>query len=304
MRAVFRDATLQEGFDRSGYVSMPLLWSDDVRELEGYFLKKAARDEVRNSPYGIWMSIYDAGDTAARREAMELIHGVAMPRLKEAFIDCKPTCGTYFVKVPDPKSYTWPHQDWSFVDYEALGDRCSFKVWIALRDVDVDSGTLGFINGSPRFFGRPVGSPSPALVTFTAGHERLLFEYMSYKAVKAGDALVFNNQTIHAAMPNGTTESRIAVGISMAPAEADFVHYFLKPGAADRVLKLKVEEDFFLKCSNRELAGFHAAGVVPGHCTVEGEIEYDFSPVSPAEMARLCEHHGSVRSGRPVNLRG
>lgn len=302
MRKILRDPVLQQRFETLGYVTLPVLGRDEVKELTDYYLKHAAGGDVKNSPYGIWMSIYDAGTVALRRQAMELIHSVAMPRLNEVFIDCKPCCGTYFVKVPSPKSFTWPHQDWSFVDYEEMHDRCSLKVWISLRDVDVDSGTLGFINGSSRFFQNPVGSPNPAMASLTGGHEPLLFEYLTYQPVRAGDALAFNNQTIHAAMPNSTSADRISVSVSMAPAEAPLYHYFLRPGSTDRLLKLRVEEDFFLEYSNRELSKLYQEGKLPGHCTIDDEVDFSFKPLSPAEMTRLCESHGSVRNGRPVAL--
>jgi hypothetical protein len=89
----------------------------------------------------------------------------------------------------------------------------------------------------------------------------------------------------------------------LTPAEATLYHYFLKPGTTDRLLKLRVEEDFFLNYSNQALFQLHQEGKVPGYCKVEGELDYSFKPLTAAEMAQLCEKHGSVRNGRPVNLK-
>jgi hypothetical protein len=132
----------------------------------------------------------------------------------------------------------------------------------------------------------------------------MLFEYLTYEAVHAGDALAFNNRTIHAAMPNTTEEQRIALGIGMTPAQADLYHYFLKPGTTDRLLKLKVEDEFFVRYSNQALFDLYQSGKTPEYCQVEDELDYRFTPLSAADMSAMCERHGSVRNGMAVNLRG
>jgi len=299
---ILKDPVLQQRFETLGYVTLPLLGRDEIKELTQYYLGRTGGGQVKNSPYGMWVSIHDWDNVEFKRESMSLIHNVTMPRLREFFVDCKPHLGSYLVKVPNPKSFTFPHQDWTFVDNEKMDDLCSLTVWITLTDVDVEGGTLGFIKGSPTFFPNAVGSPSPAITTITRGHEPLLFEYLSYQPVKAGDALAFNNKTIHAAMPNSTNQQRVALGIGLTPTEAVLYHYYLKPGTTNRLLKLKVEDDFFMHYSNGALFQMYQEGKVPGYCTVEGELEYTFNPLSAPEISRLCESHGSVKNGRPVNL--
>lgn len=304
MNKILKDPVLQQRFEQLGYVTIPLLGQHEIKELTDYYMKHTGGGEVKNSPYGMWISIHDRDDAGFKRQTMDLIHTVTMPRLREFFVDCKPHLGSYLVKVPNPKSFTFPHQDWTFVDNEKMDDLCSLTVWISLKDVEIEGGTLGFIKGSPSFFPGVVGSPSPAITTVTRGHEPLLFEYLSYQHIKAGDALAFNNKTIHAAMPNSTTEQRVALGIGLTPTEATLYHYFLKPGTTNRLLKLKVEDDFFVNYSNQALFQMHQEGKVPSYCTVEDELDYSFTPLTSAEIAQICESHGSVKNGRPVNLRG
>jgi len=304
VKKILKDRVLQQRFETLGYVILPLLGTDEIKELSQYYLSQTDGGQVQNSPYGMWVSIHDRDDLAFKLRTMRLIHDVTMPRLREFFVDCKPHLGSYLVKVPNPKSFTFPHQDWTFVDNTKMDELCSLTVWITLKDVDIEGGTLGLINGSQTFFPSAVGSPSPAITTLTRGHEPLLFEYLSYQPLKAGDALAFNNKTIHAAMPNTTSEQRIALGIGLTPTEAQLYHYFLKPGTTDRLLKLKVDDDFFVSYTNQGLFQMYQEGEVPGHCTVEDELDYTFNALSAAEISQLCESHGSVRNGRPVNLRG
>ena len=105
------------------------------------------------------------------------------------------------MKAPGEDSYTYPHQDWTFVDSP---DYFSMTVWVALVDTHEQNGALGFIRGSHRFFDKPIGSPSPEFQTCPQGHEALLYEYLEFVPLKAGEAVVFDNRTIHGATPNRT----------------------------------------------------------------------------------------------------
>ena len=303
MIPILKDPVLQQRFETLGYVTLPLLGQDEIKELTQYYITHTGGN-VKNSPYGMWVSLHDQDDIAFKRQTMDEIRNVTLPRLNEFFVDCKPHLGSYLVKVPNPRSFTFPHQDWTFVDNERMTDLCSLTVWITLKDVEVSGGTLGFIKGSPKFFDNVIGSPSPAIKTLTQGHEPLLFEYLSYQSVKAGDALAFNNRTIHAAMPNTTTEQRIALGIGMTPKDAVLHHYFLKPGTTDRLLKLKAEDEFFVRYSNQALFQMYQQGQIPDYCKVVDELPYGFTPLSAEGIAGLCERYGSVRNGMTVNLRG
>ena len=303
MNRILKDPVLQERFEADGFVRLPLLGRHEIEELTEYYMRHTGGD-VKNSVYGMWVSLHDRDDIAFKRQTMDEIRRVTLPRLNEFFIDCKPHLGSYLVKVPNPRSFTFPHQDWTFVDNQRMQELCSLTVWITLKDVSITGGTLGFVKGSPKFFDHVIGSPSPAIKTATQGHEPLLFEYLTYESVRAGDALAFNNRTIHAAMPNTTEEQRIALGIGMTPAEADLYHYFLKPGTTDRLLKLKVEDEFFVRYSNQGLFDLYQQGRTPDYCQVEDELEYRFTPLSPVDMSAMCERHGSVRNGMAVNLRG
>jgi hypothetical protein len=300
---ILKDPVLQERFEADGFVRLPLLGKEEIAELTQYYMRHTGGD-VKNSVYGMWVSLHDRDDIDFKRQTMDEIRRVTLPRLNEFFIDCKPHLGSYLVKVPNPRSFTFPHQDWTFVDHHRMQDLCSLTVWITLKDVSISGGTLGFVKGSPKFFDHVIGSPSPAIKTATQGHEPMLFEYLTYEAVHAGDALAFNNRTIHAAMPNTTEEQRIALGIGMTPAQADLYHYFLKPGTTDRLLKLKVEDEFFVRYSNQALFDLYQQGKTPEYCQVEEELDYRFTSLSPDDMSAMCERHGSARNGMAVNLRG
>lgn len=303
MIKIFKDSPAQEAFERDGFVKLDLLRPEDIKELEDYYLR-LTDGKVQNTVYGMWVSLHDErADVEAKRKTMEQIHRIVLPRLNEHFIDCKPHLGSYLVKVPNPRSFTFPHQDWTFVDNEQMSHLVSLTIWITLKDIDIPTGTLGFIKGSPKFFDNVIGSPSPAITTVTRGHEPLLFQYLTYPKVGAGQALAFNNKTIHAALPNTGSYQRIALGIGITPAQAELFHYYLKPGTTNRLLKLKVEEEFFIQYSNQALQELYMQGRLPAHSRVVGELDYNFVAPTADEITALCLKHGGAHNGMTVDLR-
>jgi ectoine hydroxylase-related dioxygenase (phytanoyl-CoA dioxygenase family) len=65
----------------------------------------------------------------------------------------------------------------------------------------------------------------------------MLFEYPEFVPLKAGEAVAFDNRTIHGATPNRATGLRTAVAIAMTPAEAPLYTTFLHQKLAWRLLK-------------------------------------------------------------------
>jgi hypothetical protein len=290
MFRLFKDEAQQAKFERDGFVHFPLLKPDEVETLRAHYLDFSNGGQVENSAYGMFISM-DHKEMAVKRRTIELIRKTVLPRAEQHVYDCKSHLGSYLVKVPNTTSYTHPHQDWTFIDSERMDHYFSITVWIALGDYRRDGGSIGFVKGSHRFFNNVNCSPSPATRTPTQGLEPILFSYLEFPEVRAGDALAFNNKTIHAALPNLTEEQRIAVAIGLTPLEAVIYHYFLKPGQRDRLLKLKVDEDFFLHYNNDRLQALWEAGQVPEHCTVVDELPHHLGTLPAEELEALCQRH-------------
>ncbi len=296
-RRVFLDPAVQRSMEENGFVTLSLLGRDEVRRLTELFVESTG-GVVENSAYGMYIGLEEK-DLARKRALIERLSGVLMPRLGEHFADCKPHLGSFLVKAPGADSYTSPHQDWTFVD--APGYR-SMTVWVALVDVDEANGCLGFVRGSHEFFDKPIGSPSPDFRTCAQGHEAVLYQYLAFVPLEAGQAVVFDNRTIHGAPPNLTTAPRLAVAIGMTPRDADLCHYFLVPAgvqdARRTIAKLKVDPSFFERNTVASLKTTFDAAQMPEDCTVEAVFEDEFIPFSADEIRRLCERSGLKKNGR------
>ena len=296
VRALFKNPGLQRDFQRNGFIRLPLLTTDDISRLRTLFTDTSG-GTVSNSDYGMYISL-EEHSAARNRDLIERLSAIVLPRANEYFLDCKPHLGSFLVKAPDDLSYTYPHQDWTFVDPPQF---TSVTIWIALDDTGAENGMLGFVPGSHLFFDKAVGTPSPEFVTCTQGHEAELFEFLEFVPLKAGEALVFDNRTIHGASPNRTDKLRRAVAVGMTPREAPLYHYYLVPDSqsANRrtIAKLKVEPDFFITHSMVALKHSYENREIPEDCEVVALIDDEISAYTSAEIVQFCEQSGLVRNG-------
>jgi hypothetical protein len=239
-------------------------------------------------------------DLAAKRALILKVSGILGPKLRKHFRDCKPHLGSFLVKAHGADSYTYPHQDWTFVDPPNV----SVTVWVALVDTDENNGALGFVNGSQSFFDKLVGSPSPNFSTSTQGHEAILYQYLQFVPLKAGEAVAFDNRTVHGATPNLTSAPRVAVAIGMTPREAQLYHYFLMPGSSQnglrKILKLKVDETFFEQYGVASLKALFDRNETPPDTAVEAVVEDEYIAFSGDEIRQLCEGAGLTKNGRQL----
>jgi hypothetical protein len=128
-----------------------------------------------------------------------------------------------------------------------------------------------------------------------------LYEYLEFVPLKAGDAVAFDNRTIHAAPPNLTRTNRTAVAIGMTPREAPLYHYYLLP-AGDlpgprRIAKFKVDQQFFHRYSVALLRKLYEKGESPQY-EIESILGGEFHSFPRAEIQRLCELMKLEKNGR------
>jgi Phytanoyl-CoA dioxygenase (PhyH) len=295
VRAVFGSDSVQRDFQRDGFVKLSLLDNAEVLRLTELFVESTG-GTVRNSEYGMYIGLEEL-DLEVKRDIIRRVSAVVLPKANRHFLDCKPHLGSFLVKAPGAGGYTYPHQDWTFVDSPPY---TSMTIWIALVDTDEHNGALGFVRGSHRFFDKPVGSPSPEFRTCTQGHEAILYEYLEFVPLDAGEAIVFDNRTIHGAAPNTTEVPRTAVAIGMTPCEAQLYHHFLVPGRSGRrraIAKLKVDEGFFERHTMASLRNSYLGNRMPDHAEVAAILDDEFIPCTGDEIRQMCEQSGLVRNG-------
>jgi hypothetical protein len=298
----FRSERLQQDFEADGFVTTPVLSDDEVAAVTRHCSLIAGERLGRSEHRGLYLGLVDEEDVTRRRTVVQEVHSLVGNGLLRALHPCRLLLGTYLIK-PAGAPHTAPHQDPTMTDAH-VGTDGSLTAWIALRDVNLETGALGIIKASHTFSSRVVGTPVPAFRTLSQGHEAMLFRYLTFVPVKAGEAVVFDTRCIHGAMPNVTFDPRAVVAVRITPRQVQLYQFFLKPGTMDRLLKLKVTEDYLVRYRPQDLYQIYQQGSVPGYCEVEEELKDDFTPFQRSDLEALCRRHGAVDNGIAIDAAG
>ena len=285
----------QEFFEKNGYVLVPALNQDDISRLIELYSELGLKDE---KGYGFHVGM-DNKDKSLVDKMVSTIKEIALPKIQEYLHDTQVFTASFVIKEPNPTGVVPPHQDWSFVENEV--DHCSVTCWIPLQDVNMDNGCMGVIKGSNHFFESYSPSPSPQVETPLKKHMFTIFPFLELIEMKAGEALIFNNKTIHASPPNITNQTRLAVGLGFTQKEAEIRHYYLKPGTQDTLLKYKITPDFFLKYDNAQLSELYDKGEVINGVGEPEEIPYVFEDLDAPEFTKLIQESGNQYNSVLVN---
>jgi ectoine hydroxylase-related dioxygenase (phytanoyl-CoA dioxygenase family) len=289
MKPIFKDPVQQEFFEREGYIVFPLLNMAEVADLKQYYEDLKIKDQMG---FGFHVSM-DQADKDMSRRVREKVWGVILPRLNEHLKDFKPFVASYVVKDPNPKGVVPAHQDWSFTDNEEEG-YCSITCWTTLVPTNIDNGGMGVIRGSHKMMQNYRPSPSPQTPVPLEQHMFSIFPYLKTIDMQPGQVLMFDNRTFHASPPNTSNEVRLAAGVGVTQADAELVHFHLKPDGTKSVLqKYKVDEDFYLKYNNASLAKMYDAGIpIEGYELIE-ELPYSFDNYTSEELIEIIKAAGN-----------
>lgn len=289
MIPIFKDEERQKFFEKEGYAVFPLLGEAEVAELKQFYETLGIKDE---KGFGFHVSMDQANKDLCRR-VREKVWSVVLPKLDEHLKDFKPFVASFVVKDPNPKGVVPAHQDWTFTDAEEEG-YASITCWVTLVETNIDNGGMGVIRGSHRLMQNARPSPSPQTPVPLSNHMFSIFPYLKTLDMKPGEVLMFDNRTFHASPPNTTDTIRLAAGVGVTQKDARLVHYYLKPdGTKSTMQKYAVDEDFFLKYDNAELARLYDRGETIQGYELLGEYPYSFPDYTSEELIALIKEQGN-----------
>ena len=288
MEPLFKDLQLQNQFETEGYTKLEILNQEQVHELRAYYNSLNLKDEMG---FGFHVGM-DQQDKVKVTEMAAKIEQLAFPQVQKQLCDAQLFTASFVIKEPNPKGVVPPHQDWTFVEDEQK--HCSVTCWIPLEDVNVENGCIGLLKGSHKYFDHVRPSPSPQAPSPLYEHMVTIFPYLKLVDIKAGEALFFNNKTIHASPPNTTNKARVGIGLGITQKAAEIRHYYLKPGTKDKLLKYKTDTGFYTKYDNPGLAKMYEAGrLIEGYEKVS-EVPYKMMSFSKEEWIAKMESTGNV----------
>ncbi|MFN8394084.1 MAG: phytanoyl-CoA dioxygenase family protein [Bacteroidia bacterium] len=285
MHQVFRDADLQAQFERDGYLLIDFLDATTVEHLRAYY---ATHTPQEKPAYGFHVSLDDR-DRDQSNSVTEELYRVLTPFVAQHFQDFQIFTSSFVIKETNPKGVVPPHQDWTFVDEK---EYWSATLWIPLVDVDMDNGCLGVIKGSHRYFDWPRCSPSPQFRTPLGEHMFTIFPYLTLVPMKAGQAIIFDNRTLHASPPNTTDSPRLAAGIGVTHKDAKLFHHYLLPGQGPETVEVyAITREFFLDYNNGGLSELHNRGEKITGWDAVGTYPLSLPRINPEELQALIKSH-------------
>jgi hypothetical protein len=253
---LFRDRDKQSAFERDGFVVLDLIGPTEVADLLAFY---ASLQNAPTPQQGFQVSLDDQSPEFVQRITEKLI-ATAGPSVDRHFEDHQIFTASFVTKAKNPRGFVPPHQDWTFVDESRFW---SATVWCPLVDVNADNGALCLLKGSHKFYDHVRPSPSPQYAPPFADQLFNIFPYMKILELRAGQAVVFNNRTLHASPPNTHQQTRIAFGIGITHRDAQLRHYYLLPNKTDLIEGYEVSRGFFYSYNNARLAALHERGERP-----------------------------------------
>lgn len=232
-RAIFRQAELQERFDRDGFVVVPFLPAEACSRILEIFERLDA---------GIAAGFYSSLFSTSReyKEAVDREIRAVVGDAPAAWLeDYRSLVANFVVKMPGPESDLPVHQDWNIVDERRFR---SLNCWFPLTAVGPHSGRLRVMPGSHRLFGGLRGSPHfPSELDDV--REQIRERYLTDLEVQVGEAVIHDNRLVHASAANLGERPRVAVCLNMIPLAAQPLHWFR---AADGTVEcFRVDDGFF-----------------------------------------------------------
>ena len=289
MKTIFKDAALQAQFEKEGYALVDMLTADEVSELKAYY---ETLNNNHISSYGFHVSL-DNSNSEFVANVMSKIRTAVTAKADSVFENYKIFTTSFVVKESNPVSLVPPHQDWNFSEEDE--GFVSATVWATLVDTDMNNGAMGLIVGSHKFFDHVRASPAPAFQTPIDPHVFSIFSYLKMIPMKAGQALVFNNKTVHASPPNISNSVRLAVGFGVTQADAPMRHYYLKPGSnAKTLLKYEIDDYFFTHYNNGKLMELYNQNKTLDDLNFLGEVENRVQSISGDDLINLIKAEGNT----------
>ncbi len=275
-----KNSCIERELETNGYVVVPAL---DAAAVAGFY--STVYKEISNACNG--RLNYNTGadlEGPVRYRTFENIRQAFTPVLDGYFGNFDIVAGLMFVKRPSTqlRGRVDPHCDPTLLPDE--NRQKHINIWSPLVDVDETNGALWVIPRSHRMF-----APVHAM-TIPPPYANIVDTVMQYGRcirMKAGEALIFDNRTVHYSQQNFSTIDRPSLVASFVPAGADLISLF-RSGAPDARIEVYRQPRSWYQGT-----GWTRAMERPGTGTFIGYLDYEPGFLDEQEFVEL------VQSGKP-----
>ncbi len=233
----FVNTELQDAYNKDGFVTTPLLSEEEVKQLSDWFY------ENQPDTGGNFQATIEIQDAEYRRKVNAMVKDVIGSKIKKLLPGYRAIVGGYVIKPPAEGGIKKMHSDWQYTDETV---QPSFSVWVPLLPVNKENGAMMFIPGSHKH------------ATLLRGQNTVNAYDVIEPVLKAdrvvtidqlpGEAVIFDQRILHGSGENYTTVPRLAMTLTIAPEDADLLHFYRDPAtqAQDTMTKFVVPESFYL----------------------------------------------------------
>jgi len=267
----FRDPTLEEKFQRDGFVVVDFAPQEVIDGLLEVYERLDAG--IDSGYYPSLMSSNCDYKNETHREVRDRLWPI-FDRFIEGY---DPLLGVFMVKHPGPDTEVAPHQDWIVADES---ERPTMNVWVPLTPVTDESGRMRVLPGSHRWLEGLRGSPTFP-TQWEGVYERVRDELMTPVDIEVGQAMIYDIRVLHGTPPNLSDRTRVVSSLYATPVGAPSVHYYRSPEGV--VEGYRVPSNF---CTTFRI------GDVPNGERFVSIADYSVQPLSFDEIA---ERHAADR---------
>jgi hypothetical protein len=271
MLKMFRDPSLQESFEKNGFVVVPFYSEEEVAELKQLYYRLHPKDEK-----GFFPSTFSK-DKTYRIVADQEIKRIGSRAMDKYLEDIKVICGSFIVKSPGPESAMCVHQDMTLVDESKY---TGINIWVPLIQLTDENGAIEVLPGSHRIFPTYRGSTIPGIYDEVSEQIK---PYLQKLYLKPGEAVFFDQSIIHYSAANLSDEIRIVTNTYFTHKDAVFRIAYWNEEFGNKV-ELFDEADTFM--TDFEQFG-HNIHNRPSIGESRGLVDYNFPKISEEQLHRL-----------------
>ena len=272
MLKVFRDQSLQDAFEKDGFVVVPFYTENEIKELTELYYRLHPKDEK-----GFFPSTFSK-DKNYRTVADTEIQRICKRSMDHYLQDIKTICGSFIVKSPGPESAMCVHQDMTLVDESKY---TGINIWVPLVDLTPTNGAIQALRGSHRLYPTYRGSSIPSFYE-TINDD--IKPYLEPLYLKAGEALFFDQSIIHYSEANLSDKIRIVTNTFFTNKDATFnISYWHKDFGTSKIELFHEDESFM---TNFEQFGENIKDR-PKIGKSLGLVEYNFPKMTAPELHKI-----------------
>ena len=229
MRQIFYDDNLQRDMARDGYIVTRLLDGDEAAQLLVGMKELVSRQHYTTGGASDYLTPFNlsaaSGDVAYKRSVVELVEREIAPRLQRLLVNYRLWWQSFFIK-PAGSPELDVHCDWTLTDNP---QDFALNLWCPLVDVDATNGALQVLKGSHKLLPNIVCPQSPR---YFDAYTETVKPLTTAFALKAGEAIIFENSILHWSPPNTTDADRFVIASLCLPEESRPAIYYPAETAA------------------------------------------------------------------------